>query len=154
MSDEPEKNELDAPVPLDAEVVSENDDTAENGDPNSVAAERYRGNNDYFRTMMDRNFLEYASYVIKDRAIPDVDDGLKPVQRRVLWALYQVYDGRTHKVANVVGNTMHYHPHGNASIEDALVVLANKEYTSPGRAISATSWPRITRRRWDCLSLS
>ena len=74
MSDEPEKNELDAPVPLDAEVVSENDDTAENGDPNSVAAERYRGNNDYFRTMMDRNFLEYASYVIKDRAIPDVDD--------------------------------------------------------------------------------
>ena len=128
MSDEPEKNELDAPVPLDAEVVSENDDTAENGDPNSVAAERYRGNNDYFRTMMDRNFLEYASYVIKDRAIPDVDDGLKPVQRRVLWALYQVYDGRTHKVANVVGNTMHYHPHGNASIEDALVVLANKEY--------------------------
>ena len=128
MSDEPEKNELDAPVPPDADAVSGSDDTAENGDSSSVAAERYRGSNDYFRTMMDRNFLEYASYVIKDRAIPDVDDGLKPVQRRVLWALYQVYDGRTHKVANVVGNTMHYHPHGNASIEDALVVLANKEY--------------------------
>ena len=91
-----------------------------------VLAEQRRGTNDYFKAMIDRNFLEYAAYVIKDRAIPDVDDGLKPVQRRILWALYKVYDGRTHKVANIVGNTMHYHPHGNASIEEALVVLANK----------------------------
>lgn len=93
---------------------------------NAVAAEKKRGTNDYFRKMIDRNFLDYASYVIGSRAIPDVDDGLKPVQRRILWALYQVYDGRTQKVANIVGNTMHYHPHGDASIGDALVVLANK----------------------------
>ena len=91
-------------------------------------AVRSRGSNDYFRMMMDRNFLEYASYVIKDRAIPDVDDGLKPVQRRILWSLYRIDDGRTHKAANVIGNTMHFHPHGDASIGDALVVLANKEY--------------------------
>ncbi len=101
--------------------TSEDDEVIE-----GVVAEQKRGNNDYFRQMMDRNFLDYASYVIKDRAIPDVDDGLKPVQRRILWALYKVHDGRTHKVANIVGNAMHYHPHGNASIEDALVVLANK----------------------------
>ena len=127
MSEETEKPELDAPVPTEPEEAPGNGEAGE-GENGSVAAERYRGSNDYFRMMMDRNFLEYASYVIKDRAIPDVDDGLKPVQRRVLWALYQVYDGRTHKVANIVGNTMHFHPHGNASIEDALVVLANKEY--------------------------
>ena len=101
-----------------AESEEENDSTA--------IAKQKQGTNDYFRKMVDRNFLDYASYVIGSRAIPDVDDGLKPVQRRILWALYQVYDGRTHKVANIVGNTMHYHPHGNASIEDALVVLANK----------------------------
>ncbi len=89
-------------------------------------AEQKRGTNEYFRRMMDRNFLDYANYVIGSRAIPDVDDGLKPVQRRILWALFLVYDGRTQKVANIVGNTMHYHPHGDASIGDALVVLANK----------------------------
>lgn len=94
----------------------------------AVAAVRQRGSNEYFRAMMDRNFLEYASYVVKDRAIPDVDDGLKPVQRRILWSLYKIDDGRTHKAANVIGNTMHFHPHGDASIGDALVVLANKEY--------------------------
>lgn len=128
MSDSLDQNNPPAPIRPDPQTLPENDEITDNGETSSIAAERYRGNNDYFRAMMDRNFLEYASYVIKDRAIPDVDDGLKPVQRRVLWALYKIYDGRTHKVANVVGNTMHYHPHGNASIEDALVVLANKEY--------------------------
>ena len=78
------------------------------------------------REMMDRNFIEYASYVIKDRAIPDVDDGLKPVQRRILLALYEKDNGTFHKVANVIGDTMKYHPHGDASIGDALVNLANK----------------------------
>ena len=87
-----------------------------------------RGDDAYLRAMVDRNFLDYAAYVIKDRAIPDVDDGLKPVQRRILWALKEIDDGRTHKAANVIGNVMHYHPHGDASIGDALVVLANKEY--------------------------
>ncbi|MDR0931727.1 MAG: DNA topoisomerase IV subunit A [Victivallales bacterium] len=97
-------------------------------DESAVAAVRHRGGNEYFRAMMDQNFLEYASYVVKDRAIPDVDDGFKPVQRRILWSLYKIDDGRTHKAANVIGNTMHFHPHGDASIGDALVVLANKEY--------------------------
>ena len=96
--------------------------------PESDEAVHQRGNDAYLRAMVDKNFLEYASYVIKDRAIPDVDDGLKPVQRRILWALKEIDDGRTHKAANVIGNVMHYHPHGDASIGDALVVLANKEY--------------------------
>jgi len=116
MSDETENIE---PEALDPEEIP---------DESAVAAVRQRGSNEYFRAMMDRNFLEYASYVVKDRAIPDVDDGLKPVQRRILWSLYKIDDGRTHKAANVIGNTMHFHPHGDASIGDALVVLANKEY--------------------------
>jgi len=82
---------------------------------------------------VDRGFLDYASYVIRDRAIPNLADGLKPVQRRILWALHQGDDGRFTKVANVVGDTMKYHPHGNASIEDALVVLANKRYLIEGQ---------------------
>ena len=71
------------------------------------------------------NFLEYASYVIKDRAIPDIEDGFKPVQRRIIHTLIEMDDGRFHKVANVVGSAMHYHPHGDASIYTALVNLAN-----------------------------
>ncbi len=78
--------------------------------------------------LMSRNFIEYASYVIVDRAIPDIRDGLKPVQRRILATLFKVDDGKFHKVANVIGETMKLHPHGDASIGDALVVLANKEY--------------------------
>jgi topoisomerase-4 subunit A len=77
---------------------------------------------------VDRGFLDYASYVIRDRAIPHVADGLKPVQRRILWALHEKDDGRFIKVANVVGHAMQYHPHGDASIGDALVVMANKRY--------------------------
>jgi len=78
--------------------------------------------------MMNQNFIEYASYVIKDRAIPDVNDGLKPVQRRILWAMKQGDTGNFDKVANIIGNTMHFHPHGDASIGEALVNLANKNY--------------------------
>ncbi|MDR2793599.1 MAG: DNA topoisomerase IV subunit A [Treponema sp.] len=81
----------------------------------------------YIKNIFDKNFLEYASYVIRDRAIPDVEDGLKPVQRRILHTLFEMDDGKFHKVANVVGHCMQYHPHGDASIRDALVVLANKE---------------------------
>lgn len=80
------------------------------------------------RALMDVNFLEYASYVIKDRAIPFLEDGLKPVQRRILHTLYEVDDGKFHKVANVVGHTMRYHPHGDASIEAALVNIAQKDF--------------------------
>ena len=82
---------------------------------------------------VDRGFLDYASYVIRDRAIPNLSDGLKPVQRRILWALHEKDDGRFIKVANVVGHTMQYHPHGDASIGDALVVLANKRYLIEGQ---------------------
>jgi topoisomerase-4 subunit A len=81
-----------------------------------------------FHRRLDRGFLEYASYVIRDRAIPNLADGLKPVQRRILWALHESDDGRFTKVANVIGDTTKYHPHGEASIGDALVVLANKRY--------------------------
>lgn len=78
--------------------------------------------------LMKQNFLEYASYVILDRAVPDLRDGCKPVQRRLLHTLFEMNDGHFHKVANVIGETMKLHPHGDASIGDALVVLANKEY--------------------------
>ncbi|MBN2536309.1 MAG: DNA topoisomerase IV subunit A [Spirochaetales bacterium] len=80
------------------------------------------------KTLMEKNFIEYASYVIIDRAIPDIRDGCKPVQRRILNTLFEIHDGKFHKVANVIGETMKLHPHGDASIRDALVVLANKEY--------------------------
>jgi len=77
---------------------------------------------------MRRNFLEYASYTILDRALPDLRDGCKPVQRRLLHTLFTMDDGHFHKVANVIGETMKLHPHGDVSIGDALVVLANKDY--------------------------
>lgn len=80
------------------------------------------------RQLFERNFLEYTSYVIKERAIPDINDGLKPVQRRILQTLFNMDDGRFHKVANVVGATMKLHPHGDQSIFAALVNLANKGY--------------------------
>lgn len=82
----------------------------------------------FVEPLMRQNFLEYASYVIVDRAIPDLRDGCKPVQRRILTTLFEVDDGRFHKVANIIGESMKLHPHGDASIGDALVVLANKEY--------------------------
>ena len=78
--------------------------------------------------LFDTNFLDYTSYVIRERAIPDVADGLKPVQRRILQTLFNMDDGRFHKVANVVGDCMKLHPHGDASIFSALVNLANKGY--------------------------
>ena len=80
----------------------------------------------YLDTLYQKNFIEYASYVVKDRAIPHIDDGLKPVQRRILHALFEMDDGKFHKVANVVGQAMKYHPHGDAAICAALVILANK----------------------------
>jgi topoisomerase-4 subunit A len=82
---------------------------------------------------VDRGFLDYASYVIRDRAIPNLSDGLKPVQRRILWALHDMDDGRFIKVANVVGHAMKFHPHGDASIGEALIGLANKRYLIEGQ---------------------
>jgi topoisomerase-4 subunit A len=77
--------------------------------------------------MYEDYFLDYASYVILERAVPAIEDGLKPVQRRILHALKEMDDGRYHKVANVIGQTMQYHPHGDAAIGDALVNLGQKE---------------------------
>jgi topoisomerase-4 subunit A len=82
---------------------------------------------------VNTSFLEYASYVIRDRAIPHLADGLKPVQRRILYVLHTMDDGKFIKVASVTGETMKYHPHGNASIDDAIVVLANKRYLIEGQ---------------------
>lgn len=77
---------------------------------------------------MYRNwFLDYASYVILERAVPYIEDGLKPVQRRILHSMFEMEDGRYNKVANIIGNTMKYHPHGDASIGDALVQLGQKD---------------------------
>ena len=72
-------------------------------------------------------FLEYASYVILERAIPRYSDGLKPVQRRILYSMKNIDDGRFHKVANIIGHTMQYHPHGDASIADAMVQIGQKD---------------------------
>jgi topoisomerase IV subunit A len=88
---------------------------------------------DPLKDLIDENFLQYASYVIRDRAIPQLEDGLKPVQRRILHALYEKDDGRFNKVANIVGHAMQYHPHGDASIEEALVNLVNKSYLIEGQ---------------------
>jgi topoisomerase IV subunit A len=88
---------------------------------------------DPLKDLVNENFLQYASYVIRDRAIPQLEDGLKPVQRRILHALFEKDDGRFNKVANIVGHAMQYHPHGDASIEDALVNLTNKSYLIEGQ---------------------
>ena len=79
------------------------------------------------RGMYEDYFLDYASYVIMERAVPHLGDGLKPVQRRILHSMKELEDGRYNKVANVVGNTMKYHPHGDASIGDAMVQLGQKD---------------------------
>ncbi|MEO5581784.1 MAG: DNA gyrase/topoisomerase IV subunit A [Saprospiraceae bacterium] len=77
--------------------------------------------------MYESYFLDYASYVILERAVPAMEDGLKPVQRRILHSLYEIDDGRYNKVANVIGHTMQYHPHGDAAIRDAMVNLGQME---------------------------
>lgn len=77
--------------------------------------------------MFENWFIDYASYVILERAVPDVSDGLKPVQRRILHSMWELEDGRYNKVANIIGNTMKYHPHGDASIYEALIQLGQKD---------------------------
>lgn len=99
-------------------------------DTKSVATYRVPGAGDKKHQLsgMFRNwYLEYASYVILERAVPHIEDGLKPVQRRILHTMETLDDGRYNKVANIVGSTMSYHPHGDASIGDALVQLGQKE---------------------------
>ncbi len=86
-----------------------------------------------FHRRVDTSFLEYASYVIRDRAIPNLTDGLKPVQRRIMWSLHEKDDGRFIKVATISGHCAQYHPHGEVAISDALVVLTNKRYLIEGQ---------------------
>ncbi len=86
-----------------------------------------------FGQLMNSNYMQYASYVICDRALPTVEDGLKPVQRRILHSLWERDDGRFAKVAGVIGHAMQYHPHGDQSIQGAIVVLTNKRYLIQGQ---------------------
>ncbi len=81
-----------------------------------------------FKQLMQHHYLKYASYVILERAIPSVIDGLKPVQRRILQILWDMHDGKLHKVANIAGQTMALHPHGDAPITEALINMANKGF--------------------------
>ena len=100
--------------------------TAQNSTP-GVAHQSALPDSGHLRGMFRSWYLDYASYVILERAVPHLDDGLKPVQRRILHSMKTLDDGRFNKVANIVGNTMQYHPHGDASINDALVALGQKE---------------------------
>lgn len=107
----------DSPEDVDSSILN-----AENHSDNGITSKKT------VLSGMFRNwFLEYASYVILERAVPHIEDGLKPVQRRILHSMQTLDDGRFNKVANIVGNTMQYHPHGDASIGDALVQLGQKE---------------------------
>ncbi len=99
------------------DIQSSNNNTPPN---NGVSITRVSG-------MYEDYFLDYASYVILERAVPALNDGFKPVQRRILHAMREMEDGRYHKVANIIGQTMKYHPHGDASIGDALVQVGQKE---------------------------
>ena len=130
MSDDTEDRIVDGDE--EKELSSETDDLMEpvsdSEDGVDVVPPEEPSDADALRELMEYNFMVYTSYVVKERAIPDVDDGLKPVQRRILHTLHTIDDGRMHKVSGVVGDAMKYHPHGDASIYDALVVLANKDY--------------------------
>ena len=116
----------------DDEILNEEQDTTE-----GVEAEAHSGYKPVDRFdaaavhhlsgMYQNWFLDYASYVILERAVPHIEDGLKPVQRRILHSMKRMDDGRYNKVANIVGHTMQFHPHGDASIGDALVQIGQKE---------------------------
>ena len=100
-----------------------------NGDHPELESGELRGSI-HLSSMYKDWFLDYASYVILERAVPEVMDGLKPVQRRILHAMKELDDGRYNKVANIIGHTMKYHPHGDASIGDALVQLGQKDLSN------------------------
>ena len=110
-----------------------NDQPPFNGEESCDSGSGPPDGQDPLRGLMDRNFLQYASYVICERAIPNLEDGLKPVQRRILHSLLEKDDGRFIKVANVVGHCMQYHPHGDALITDALTALTNRGFLIQGQ---------------------
>ena len=129
---------FDAVSPVTSDNGEEADEPVPQGGLNLSVADRQTAANAHggtgpLRELMDDNFLQFASYTICNRAIPTVEDGLKPVQRRIMHSLWEKDDGRFIKVANVVGHTMQYHPHGDASIGDAIVNLANKRYLIEGQ---------------------
>tara|TARA_B110000046_G_C13025799_1_gene413995 strand:+ start:2204 stop:4900 length:2697 start_codon:yes stop_codon:yes gene_type:complete len=101
-------------------MIEENDDITNNNTDNQETITRVTG-------MFKDWFLDYASYVILERAVPAIEDGFKPVQRRILHSMKDLDDGRYNKVANIVGHTMQYHPHGDASIADAMVQIGQKD---------------------------
>ena len=121
----------------DEELVNEEEDVDQEADDGDVADDvnthRFsrltveEGGMNRLTGMYKEWFLDYASYVILERAVPHITDGLKPVQRRILHAMKRMDDGRYNKVANIIGNTMQYHPHGDRSIGDALVQMGQKE---------------------------
>ena len=121
----------------DDEILEEQEQEGTAGDDNGGEAE---GHSDYkpvnrfdaaavhhLSGMYQNWFLDYASYVILERAVPNIEDGFKPVQRRIMHSMKRMDDGRYNKVANIVGHTMQFHPHGDASIGDALVQLGQKD---------------------------
>jgi len=108
------------------EIEDTGDEIRENEEQNEEVKEQEH-KTIHLSGMYKNWFLDYASYVILERAVPDVNDGLKPVQRRILHAMKDLDDGRYNKVANIIGHTMQYHPHGDASIGDALVQLGQKD---------------------------
>ena len=131
MANEDELNEMDEHI-----LPDENPEPIENGSDEEVDSHsKYiipkikddDGVKHHLSGMYQTWFLDYASYVILERAVPDIHDGLKPVQRRILHSMKRLDDGRYNKVANIVGHTMQFHPHGDASIGDALVQLGQKD---------------------------
>jgi topoisomerase-4 subunit A len=114
--------------PEDLEDIFDNSEGIEKGHSDYKVPEGAEGDSHHVLSGMYKDwFMDYASYVITDRAVPHIDDGLKPVQRRILHAMKRKDDGRYNKVANIVGETMQFHPHGDASIGGALVQLGQKD---------------------------
>ncbi|QJD79712.1 DNA gyrase/topoisomerase IV subunit A [Spirosoma rhododendri] len=113
------------PTPADAELPPVTEPDGQSAD--STTETQVLHDQTVVSGLYENYFLDYASYVILERAVPAVEDGLKPVQRRILHALREMDDGRFNKVANVIGQTMQYHPHGDASIGEALVNIGQKE---------------------------
>ena len=113
--------------PNEGEQPSDDDELTEDTHSDYKPADRFDASAVHHLSGMYKNwFLDYASYVILERAVPQIEDGLKPVQRRILHSMKRMDDGRYNKVANIVGHTMQFHPHGDASIGDALVQLGQK----------------------------
>ena len=141
-----------------------NDNEDENGNGNADAGgeshahyqpKKESGDDDtvkYQLSGMYQNwFLDYASYVILERAVPHINDGFKPVQRRILHSMKRLDDGRYNKVANIVGHTMQFHPHGDASIGDALVQLGQKDLLIDCQGNWGNILTAVTRSPSHCL---